>query len=208
MRIAISKHFVRSFIVFVALGLCTPVFGQSTSDNPVMAKGKKAYSIPVSDRNIQFEVTAPSGEIFAISVQEGGMAKILDFKDGYAYALVPIIKDINSKTADFVIYRITQDKDGNESIQELEHINPNFDTSVTTKAEPKMQVKLFKIDPPTSASSISDNSNQKQVALVIGAHKDCCVTCGNITACGNAVCASCGSCHDPGTPKLDCPIQN
>jgi len=148
LKTVIPKHVVRSLIVFVTLALCTPVFGQSTPDNPFIAKGKKAYSIPVSDRNIQFQVTVPSGDVVVLLVQEGGMAKIYNSNEGYSYAMVPIVKDINNKSADFAICRITQDKDGNESIQELEHVTANFNEASPTKVEPKLQIKLIKIAPP------------------------------------------------------------
>jgi hypothetical protein len=151
LKIAFSKHVARLLAAFAVLALCTPIFAQSAPDNPPMAKGKKAYSLPISDREIQFQVTVPSSELFTIRVKEGEMAKVIDFKDGYAYAMIPVVKDVNNKTADFGIYRLAQDKDGNESISELEHITVNFDEPAQTKSEPKLQIKLTKIDQSSSS---------------------------------------------------------
>jgi hypothetical protein len=180
LKIDISQLVLRMFIVFAALAFCAPAFAQCTQP---AAKGNKAYGVPVSDRYIHFQVTTPSGEPFVIAVKEGGMAKIGDCKGEFAYAMIPIVKDIDNKTADFAIYRLAQDKGGNESIQELEHITAGFDEPTYTKSEPKLQIKLTKIDPNQS----SENAEPKSIELAMGPHKDCCVVCGGDYACGSSV---------------------
>lgn len=149
------------------------LFAQTTPDNPPNPTGKKAYSIPVSKRNVQFQVTTPAGEPFTLLVQEGGMAKIMDYKDGYAYALVPIIKGIDNKNCDITVYRLAQDKEGNESIQELEHVTPNFDEAVSTQAEPRLSIKLISIDSVSgSAAAQGSTPKNKEIALALGMHRD------------------------------------
>lgn len=201
MRTLLILGFVFSFVPSLS--------AQTTQDNPPNPKGKKAYSIPVSKRNVQFQVTTPAGEPFTLLVQEGGMAKVLDYKDGYAYALVPILKGIDGKSCDIAAYRLTQDKDGNESIQELEHVTPNFDEAVSTQAEPKLKIKLVPIDSDSASDAArSSTPTNKEIALAFGTHRDCCVTCGNVTACANGVCASCGQCNDPARQSPTAHLEN
>ena len=191
--------------MFSGLALAVFVFGS----NPVVwakagsykqlnPKGRKAESLPISDRTIRFEVTMPSGNLVKLRVKEGAMAKVGDLHEGYAFALVPVIKDMNKQSASFTIFRLTQDQDGNESIRQLQRLEADWDAPTYTNTDPKFQIRVASTEQP--ASSLAPATSTKAHPLLAQARSqskvDCCFQCGSVWACGLCVWMSCGCCCD------------
>lgn len=123
--------------------------------NGQIGKGKKAYGVPISDKEITFrvvlpDVMTPKGPYTAtVRVKEGAMAKIAAFRAGFAYAVIPVAQGIDNDSAYFAIYKLTQDDAGNESVIELEHLILNKgETSESTKTQHKIQIELVDISIP------------------------------------------------------------
>jgi hypothetical protein len=76
----------------------------------------------------------------------------LEASRGQACALVPLIWDLASKSAQFTVSRLSQDKNGSESIEEMELIDVD-EKPATTSSEPKLQLKIIAIDPPIGRAS-------------------------------------------------------
>lgn len=134
--------------VFIFLAGSSVGAAQEGGFTKLIGKGKKAYSVPISDLQIVFEVVLPSGEETTVLVEEGGMAKVGNLEEGCAYALVPKVKDAKKNSAVFTIFRLTQDEGGNESIREVEKVEVGSEEAVTTKAEPKLKIRVVSINPP------------------------------------------------------------
>src|ERR1700732_1765459 len=88
------RVFVTLSLVLGLASLANSLWAQADPATGLNGKGKKAYSIPISDKRIQFQVTLPSGYTATMRVQEGGMAKLLAFNAGFAYALVPVTRGV------------------------------------------------------------------------------------------------------------------
>lgn len=145
MRIDLGKRCSLAALVAVGLLLLTPaVRGQAGTYTELNPKGEKADSVPVSDRTILFEVTMPTGKVAKLRIKEGGMAKIGDLEPGYAYALVPIIKDMSKRVATFTVFQLSQDKQGNESVQQLEQIEVDAAAPIATRSQPNLKLKVLK----------------------------------------------------------------
>jgi len=177
-----SKTLTACFLILIVCSLAPTIRAQADPQTGLIGEGKKAYSIPVSDREIQFKVAITGGEDVTIRVKEGGMAKIYAFKAGFAYAIVPVGRGIDNNSADFSIYRLTQDANGNESIRLLEHVTagvggPGFSTPL---AEPKLRISLIRISSPKQVDNdrrVITPKNHPQIAFAPAAvSKDCCVT--------------------------------
>lgn len=164
------KALTSCFLVLTACSLTPRVRAQAGPAGNI-GKGRKAYSVPISDKEITFKATLPglstaSGSYAAtIRVKEGGMAKIYYFHDGlaYAYALLPIGRGIDNNSADFTIYQLTQDNGGNESIRELEHVTSDTnETAESVKTQQKLQIKLVSISDPTKGSALVTHDPGKE----------------------------------------------
>jgi len=92
----------------------------------------------------------PSGKVAKLRIKEGGMAKIGDLEQGNAFALVPLIKDMQRQTASFTVFQLSQDKQGNESVQQLEHVEVDAAAPIATNAEPKLRLRVISIEEPKS----------------------------------------------------------
>ena len=196
-------------VVFLLLSWSSRVHAQTDPTTGLNGKGKKAYSIPISEREIELQITAPPGKGFTVLVREGGMAKVLALGQGYAYALVPTVR-MDDKSVDIGIYRLRQDQEGNESLEKVENLIVGSDGAGSTKAEPKLEIRLNKITNPSASKTRPEVRTKDDVQLAFASADkiDCCVTCpssiGDITVCASAVCADCGSCADPGVKPLKC----
>lgn len=142
---AVQGGFVLAILIFLA---GSSVWAQEGGFTKLMGKGKKVHSIPISDLQIWFEVVLPSGEETTVLVEEGGMAKVGNLEEGYAYALVPTVKDAEKNSASFIIFRLTQDEGGNESIREVEKLEVGSEEAATTKTEPKLKIRVVSINLP------------------------------------------------------------
>lgn len=148
------------FVVLTAFSLAPRVRAQAGPAGNI-GKGRKAYSVPISDKEIVFKVTLPevsgtAGPYSAtIRVKEGGMAKVMAFHNGFAYALVPVGRGIDNSSADFTIYELTQDNGGNESIKEIEHVTSGInEVAESVKAQTKLQIKSVSITDSTKDSAL------------------------------------------------------
>jgi hypothetical protein len=155
------RVFVTLSLVLGLASLANSLWAQADPATGLNGKGKKAYSIPISDKRIQFQVTLPSGYTATMRVQEGGMAKLLAFNAGFAYALVPVTRGVDNKSCDFSIFQLTQDKDGNESIKMLEHVLADLDgPGMPTKSEPALEIKLTGVTNPKSDTSATRKAQE------------------------------------------------
>src|SRR5215831_5792312 len=147
-----------SMLFACALFLMTSSYlGAQSSDSSANRGGIKAHSVPISDAQIEFQITTPSGQIVNLLVQEGGMAKALDSKLGITYAFVPVVKNLEEKSVDFLIYLITEDKEGNESVRQIERINGNTADAALSKSRPKLEIRLKGINQPPTHASLTDH---------------------------------------------------
>jgi hypothetical protein len=138
----------------IATGLARPMLAQDDRD-PLAAMGKKAYSEPVSNKLVQFEVKLQKGDVTVTSTvvtQEGGMGKILAFQAGFAYALVPLVNAAND-TAEFHVFRITRDAEGNESIKATERLTAQIGKTVFTSTDPSLHITLKSVTDAKPAKS-------------------------------------------------------
>jgi hypothetical protein len=198
LRINLVERCSLAALVAVGVLLLTPAArGQTGTYTELNPKGQKADSVPVSDRTVLFEVTMPSGKVAKLRAKEGGMAKIGDLDQGYAYALVPIIKDVPQRVATFTVFRLSQDKQGNESVQQLEQIEVDAAAPIATNSEPNLKLKVLNIEQaPQSSSGLSESEQKPSRRLTFANGKDCCLRCGTIWACGICVVMDCGCCCD------------
>lgn len=197
-----------------AFGLASFVIGMailsSTQVVPALRPGDtdmKVTSIPLSSRHIEFKVITPAGITVGLSVEDGGMSKMLSIAEGYSYALVPIARN-GEASADFTVYRIIQDKNRNESVRQVDRLVADTVHIVKMTADPRLTIQLISVSP------VSGRDNEKkvsvpQLAFAEEGKADCCITCTNgAQACGKAACNECGSCHDPDVkpiPPDQCP---
>ena len=138
----------------IATGFARPMLAQDDRD-PLAAMGKKAYSEPVSNKLVQFEVKLQKGDVTVTSTvvtQEGGMGKILAFQAGFAYALVPLVNAAND-TAEFHVFRITRDAEGNESIKATERLTAQIGKTVFTSTDPSLHITLKSVTDAKPAKS-------------------------------------------------------
>ena len=149
-----TKNLGHCFLFLMACALPVSLRAQAASNGQI-GKGNKAYSVPISDKEITFRVVLPGvstakGPYTAtIRVKEGGMAKIAAFKAGFAYAVVPVANGIDNDSGYFTIYQLTQDDAGNESVKELDHITSGKgQSSESTKTEQKLQIELINVTTP------------------------------------------------------------
>jgi hypothetical protein len=207
-------------VVFSILLLIPVVSAQEGSYNKIIQQGKKAYSLPVSENTVRFQVLLAEGKTGTLMIQEGGMAKIGDLDQGYAFALVPTIKDMGKKIASFTIFALTQDDNGNESIRQLQRLDVGSDAPISVKTNRPLQIKVLSIEPPKSglvsgpqdaagsrqgpaSMEVAANLTPVKVAGCTGRPRggsasdaDCCVNCG-VWACATCVWLDCGCCCDP-----------
>jgi hypothetical protein len=142
-------------VILLASAFAAPMLAQEDRD-PLAAMGKKAYSEPVSNKLVQFEVKLQKADVTVTSVtvgtQEGGMGKILAFQAGFAYALVPLVNAAND-TAEFHIFRITRDEQGNESVKEVERLTVQIGETVCTSTDPSLHITLKTVTDAKPAKS-------------------------------------------------------
>lgn len=196
---------------FSLLFVCALIFVASSqlwaqcSDSPFNKNGIKAHSIPISDTQIVFQITTPSGQIANMTVPEGGMAKAEDYHLGTTFAFVPVLQG-KKQSVDFRVFLINEDKEGNESIRQVERITATIGEAALSQSQSNLQIRLININPPgTQASQPSHKTESAEIKIEMGPAVDCCVSCTGISACAGAVCIpGCGSCHDPGFPPIDC----
>jgi hypothetical protein len=158
-------------------GLCSVA---SANINPVAKTGNKAYSTPISEIQIQFRTTAQDGQPVTLRVQEGAMAKIIAFKEGAGYALIPTLSGVNNEWIDVRVYKLNVDPKGNETIAELGQFTAKPHELAGMPSVPALQIELVEITQPSSASNKRSTKQQKTEPLVAFASADktdCCVTC-------------------------------
>lgn len=209
---------VAVLLLFVA-GVSSIAQTQGKSYTNLNPKGRKAYSTPISERIIRFDVTMPSGKQANIMGQEGAMVKIGDLNEGYAYALVPIIKDSNKGAVRFGVFQLSADEQGNESIRQLENLDALPLSAITTSSDPRLQITLVSLaDNTASGGKVNTNATRSEAKLTADARRmctpkvgvaesgvDCCLRCEDgVWACGICVNMDCGCCCDK---PYRCPIQ-
>ena len=169
--------------------------GSFTKQNP---KGKKAYALPMSDRDISLEVTMPNDTVLKLLLKEGAMAKVGDLDKGFAYALIPKVTNLTEKTVSTTIYILSQDAEGNESVREIEHLDAGWQTASRMKAEPQLRIRVLSITEgkPTGEPGAQLRTGSMTPVAYAEKQKDCCVTCDGIWACATCVWMSCGCCCD------------
>src|SRR5579859_656681 len=129
----------------VSLLFCFLLFAFSShllaqcSDSSIHKNGIKAHSIPISDTRIVFQTTTPSGQIANMTVPEGGMAKAEDYHLGTTYAFVPVLKNDEKQSVDFRVFLITEDKEGNESIRQVERITATIGEAALSQSQSNLQ---------------------------------------------------------------------
>jgi len=141
-------------VILLASAFAAPMLAQEDRD-PLAAMGKKAYSEPVSNKLVQFEVKLQKGDVTVTSTvvtQEGGMGKILAFQAGFAYALVPLVNAAND-AAEFHVFRITRDAEGNESIKATERLTAQIGKTVFTSTDPSLHITLKSVTDAKPAKS-------------------------------------------------------
>jgi hypothetical protein len=159
LKINLIERYSLAALMAVGLLLLSPsVRGQAGTYTELNPKGQKADSVSVSDRTVLFEVTMPSGKVAKLRIKEGGMAKIGDLDQGYAYALVPIIKDVSRRVATFTVFQLSQDKQGNESVHQLEQIEVDAAAVIATNSQPELKLKVLSIEQaPQSSFGLSES---------------------------------------------------
>lgn len=152
-----SKSFHRLLFglvpVFFVLCSSSPAWTQTGSYTEINPKGKKAYGIAISDNTLTFEITLASGKIAKMLVREGEMAKFGVLSEGYAFAFVPVIKDMDKKSARVTILALTQDEKGNEMVRQLEQVDARLELAITTNTKPTFQIRLTSIKEARSSSA-------------------------------------------------------
>ncbi len=142
-------------VILLAGAFAAPMLAQEDRD-PLAAMGKKAYSEPVSNKLVQFEVKLQKADVTVTSVtvvtQEGGMGKILAFQAGFAYAVVPLVNAAND-AAEFHVFRITRDAEGNESIKAIERLTAQIGKTVFTSTDPSLHITLKSVTDAKPAKS-------------------------------------------------------
>ena len=183
---------------YAALAVMTLTVMVSAQTDPTVGakgKGQKAYTTPISSKEISLTITLPSNQTIKLTVQNGAMGKIfVHEKKTYAYALVPSVKDLNNKIVDVIVYRLKEDKDGNESVQERERIEAKGDVSIATRTKPSMLIRLVDINQQSGGSVETRKcaKNIPQIEFAKAEEIDCCVK-----ACGAEACGS--------SARIDCP---
>ncbi len=193
----------------VVLGVCllglvsaTGVSSQQGSYKELNPKGQKAESPAISEKTLRFEITLSSGKLIKLLAKEGAMVKFGDLEEGYAYALVPVIKDMDKQSAAITVFELTQDEGGNESVRQSQRLDLNREAPRYSDTEPKFQIRLISTEPPpqASASPVSTKDNpllaQAQATCQSGG-PDCCLRCGQVWVCAICVWMDCGCCCDP-----------
>lgn len=154
-KVTMVKTFVCLAVGLPMLGTAAPLYCQvPTSYTELNSKGQKADSTPISDRTILFEVTLISGRTAKLRIKEGAMAKVGDLDKGYAFALVPSIKDMTKQSVSFTVYRLTQDKDGNEFIRQVDKVETDLLGTVAVNCEPSFQLRVIATEEPKSQAKV------------------------------------------------------
>lgn len=173
-------------------------FSQTGTYPTINPKGKKASSPPISDYTLTFEITLDSGKSAKVLVREGEMAKIGDLNQGYAFALVPVVKDKVKKTATFNIFALTQDENANEMVRELQRLDARLEAVVATDTQPEFLIRLISVDPPPSASLEQDDGLELTAQYQCSPSLDCCLACDDgVWVCAICGWRYCGCCCDP-----------
>ncbi len=169
-----SKSYLRLLCgfasVFFVLCSASPAWTQTGSYTKINPKGKKAYSTPISENTLAFEITLDSGKIAKMLIREGEMAKFGDLSEGYAFALIAVIKDMRKKSARVTIFALTQDEKGNEMVRQLEQVDARLESAITTNTKPTFQIRLISIKEARSSSASADNPEQFALKSAITAN--------------------------------------
>jgi hypothetical protein len=180
------------------------LFAQNT-DSSSHKGGLKAHSIAISDTQIVFQVAMPSGEIFDMAVEEGAMAKTSDSSLRTSYAFVPVLTSGKKESVDFTVFLINEDKEGNESLRQVERMTGILGRSASLRSQPKLQIRLTAINPRATQASLSNRkAGPAEIKIEMGPAVDCCIKCGDFTTCALAVCTSCGTHCEDSPPGLPC----
>lgn len=159
---------------------------------PSSASAGKAYSIPVSNRVVVVELQLSDEQPVRIANREGGMIKVGNATTGRQWGLVPLIRDA---AIEWSVSEIVALGDFNEGLKVKGAVTGVIGVQTQLPGAP-ISVKVLEITDATGA---------------LPASVDCCVHCGSGPYyCGDAVCAPCGQCCDPGfcsapgKPKMQC----
>lgn len=159
---------------------------------PSNASAGKAYSIPVSNRVVVVELQLSDEQPVRVANREGGMIKVGNATTGLQWGLVPLIRTAG---IEWSVAEIVALGEFNEGLKVKGAVTGGIGVQTQLPGAP-ITVKVLEITDVTDTLPPS---------------VDCCVQCGNGSYyCGDAVCAPCGQCCDPGfcsgpgKPKMQC----
>ena len=152
------------------------------------------------------------------AVKEGGRYTMTINGRG-AYVLTAVVTDAAAKKVSITVHRASSDK--SEDYRPVETVRATVGTPVPLKSIPQASVVVegirksrvsggatgrldsFASTLPRTASASQLWEPVRSTALF----GSCCVTCGNVTACGCAVSSDCGSCCSDDCCKVSLPIR-
>jgi hypothetical protein len=172
------------------------------------AEKPNVFSLPISNRLIQGEISLPGGEEVKFTSLEGSLVTVQGPEIG-AFAISGEILDEATTHVRFTVFEIQDFGGGNQGLKQLDQFEvrdrtpgtssqANFQTIVANRIDKNHKVSLEDIAAFRQATfaSISGRSTavNEPESLNLQVDGTCCVTCFGITACGCTVTLSCGSC--------------
>jgi len=193
---------VRHFIVFLA---ATALASISAFGSEAAPDGGQPYLVTL-------EVTYGPSESFQVAAYAGQLLTLRDATLDYNLGIIPRVTDAAGGDLTLELVALDDPEDAGRPLQGARRYLGTLDgkvgfLSVTATSQPgPVGIRVLSVDAPAapglflqqapaceraSASSLAGDPDDPLELKQVGG---CCVTCGNITACGCAVSMSCGSC--------------
>lgn len=133
------------------------------------------------------------------AVKEGGRYTMTINGRG-AYALTAVVADLAARRVNITVHRASNEKA--QDFRAVETVTATVGTPVPLKAIPRASVVVEGIRRAQASGEVagmtagfaSNSSRVWEPVRATALFGSCCVTCGNVTACGCAVSGDCGSC--------------
>lgn len=198
-----------AFPASILLGLlASPVEAQLPAQKPGV------YSVPLSSRIIEGEISRDGGKVVKFGVLEGGLLTF-GSTDGPSLAISGEILDEGRREVRFSIFEIEQFGPGLDGLKRIGDLEVRDGAPEASPAAKTFQVLVSAIG-ASPAFSEADFQAFRQTAMeslpgdTVGNPilATCCVSCGSTRTCGCKVTDSCGTCcTDPccggGSPQPD-----
>lgn len=187
-----------AFFALLLAGLVSTIYAQkerTQTDSPAdpVVYGKRLGTVPSSGSKVTLRLTFDNGAVFTVTQFEGAMIKIK--RNGSTIAIVARINteqwNVSAKILKVVSVEARGESLG-ESISEMGKVDIGREASELPNGEMGVKVELIGIVYEVKvAEGRNENSRFRPLG---GAGEECCLTCGNITACGGYVVGPCGAC--------------